>query len=96
MNRIIEIILKSFGVLEAEGRAAKRHALEVICIAIIWLSAAGVAFVGTMGMSAALFLALDRVMPASLAAAIVSGLLLILAYFLWMLGKRYHAQRNRA
>ena len=96
MNRIIEIILKTFGLLEAEGRAAKRHALELICVAMIWFAAAGVAFVGTMGMAAALFLAMDLVMPTSLAAAIVSALLLSLAYSLWMLGKRYHAQRNRA
>lgn len=96
MNRIIEIILKTFGLLEAEGRAAKRHAIELIYVAIIWIAATGVAFVGIMGMSAALFIALDLVIPRSLAVAIVSGLLLVLAYFLWMLGKRYHAQRNRA
>lgn len=43
MNRIIDLILKTFGLLEAEGQAVKRCAVDLLVVAFLWMTATGLA-----------------------------------------------------
>ncbi|MCA9250580.1 MAG: hypothetical protein KDA54_05555 [Phycisphaerales bacterium] len=88
MNRIIELILKTFSLLEAEGRAAKHCAVEFMVVALLCLAATGLAFAGVFAISASLYFALTWVMPAPLAGGIVGIILCGVATKVWTLGEQ--------
>ncbi|MCB9849879.1 MAG: hypothetical protein H6817_04165 [Phycisphaerales bacterium] len=94
MNRIVEIVLRTFTLLEAEGRAAKRSAFDVVFVALIWAMAAGMAFVGALAVFVAIFLMLDAVAPTPLAAGIVGVFMLGLAVAVWFVGQRLREERQ--
>jgi len=87
MTRIIELILRTFSLLEAEGRAAKRNALDVVLVAQVWAVAAGIAFVGAILVFAAIFMTLQLIMPTPVAAGLVGVMMLCCAVAVWFFGK---------
>lgn len=94
MDRIVELILRTFSLLEAEGRAAKRSALDVVAVMLVWGLAAGLALAGLLVLLAALYVALETVVPAALAGTIVGGLALGLSAMLRVSGKRFIEERT--
>lgn len=74
MNTIIELVLRVAGLVEAEGRVAKRTAIRVVVASCIWALATILLAVGLLMVAAAIFLALAEVMhpaPALLAVALI-------------------------
>lgn len=93
MDRIVELILRTFSLLESEGRAAKRGALDIVVVTLLWLLAAALALSGVLILLASLFLVLKLVVPAALAGALVGGLAMGLAGVLRGSGLRYFEER---
>jgi hypothetical protein len=78
LNTIIELVLRVAGLVEAEGRVAKRTAIRVVIASCIWALATVLLAVGLILVAAAIFLALAEVMhPAS--ALLVVALIIIAA-----------------
>ncbi len=88
MNRIVDLILKVFGLLEAEGRAFKHCAIELLTVACFWAAATGLALAGVAVVSASLYFALTWIMPNPLAGAIVGIVLCALAVRIWSCGEQ--------
>lgn len=81
-SRVIELILRTATLVEAEGRSLKRNTLEVVGLALVWVLATVLALLGVLVLLTAVYLGLRRIMPEWAAVACVGAILLTLALVL--------------
>jgi hypothetical protein len=87
VNSIIDLILRLAGLVEAEGRVAKQHAVRVAIAVCIWVLATILVAVGLLGLATSMFLGLASVMHPALALLIVAAMVLAIATACALVGK---------
>ena len=95
MNTLIELVLRLAGLVEAEGRAARRNAVRIAIAVCIWVLATILVAVALLGLATSIFLGLASVMHPALALLIVAGIVLVIAIACALIGRtvlRHRAQ----
>ncbi|MBI2436001.1 MAG: hypothetical protein HYV26_24355 [Candidatus Hydrogenedentes bacterium] len=74
MRALSELVVRTANLAEAEGRLARRKALEVIAATLLWLGSVLIIVAGLVVLSGALYAGLRLRLPAYWALSIVGGL----------------------
>lgn len=72
MKALIDIVLRIAELAEAEGRAAKRNAVQLIAGGLVCLGAVGLLLIGAAALLGAIYLLLSQAMPPAGALTIVA------------------------
>ena len=87
MNTLIDLVLRLAGLVEAEGRVAKQHAIRLAIAVCIWALATILVAAGLLGVATSMFLGLASVMHPALALLIVAAAVLTIALACALVGR---------
>lgn len=87
MRTLTEFVIRTAELAEAEGRLAKRHAVEVIVAAMMWLAGTLIAVAAVIAFAAAIYVGLLSIMPKGAALAFIGMGMLFLAMGLIVMGR---------
>lgn len=95
MNTIVELVLRVAGLVEAEGRVARRAAVRIVIAGCIWALGTILMAAGLLAVALAIFLALAEVVHPA-AALLVVALIVIAGAVACALGGRSLVRRPAA
>lgn len=94
LKKLTEFSLRFVDLLEAEGRAAKHHALELAVVLALLLTSALLLALGAAALAAALFLGLQEVMHEGWALCVVASIVVVLGLTGVFFGSRLAKSRR--
>ena len=95
MQTLVEFVVRIANLLEAEGRLAKHHVVNVVVVSLVFLAATVLLVAAALVLVCAAYLGLRTVMPPAWAAALMGFVLLVAGLVCAIVGRALLSRRPR-